>query len=40
MVDDLTRSHDEAYVAMLEDRRKWFNEMFYGLAAGPGKSPG
>ena len=40
MVDDLTRSHDEAYVAMLEDRRKWLNEMFYGLAAGPGKSPG
>ena len=40
MVDDLTRSHDEAYVAMLKDRRKWLNEMFYGLAAGPGKSPG
>ena len=34
MVDDLTRSHDEAYVAMLEDRRKWLNEMFDGLAAG------
>ena len=36
MVDDLTRSNDERYVAMLEDRRKWLNEMFYGLAAGPG----
>ena len=36
MVDDLTRSHDEAYVAMLKDRRKWLNEMFYGLATGPG----
>ena len=41
MVDDLTRSNDEGYVAMLEDRCKWLNEMFYGLAAGPGsgKSP-
>ena len=41
MVDDLTRSNDEHYVAMLEDRCKWLNEMFYGLAAGPGpgKSP-
>ena len=36
MVDDLTRSNDEHYVAMLEDRCKWLNEMFYGLAAGPG----
>ena len=34
MVDDLTRSNDEDYVAMLEDRRKWLNEMFYGLEAG------
>ena len=39
MVDDLTRSNDEGYDAMLKDRRKWCNEMFYGLAAGPGKSP-
>ena len=41
MVDDLTRSNDEDYVAMLEDRRKWLDEMFDGLAAGPGpgKSP-
>ena len=31
MVDDLTRSNDENYIAMLEDRRKWLNEMFYGL---------
>ena len=36
MVDHLTRSNDEDYVAMLEDRCKWLNEMFYGLAAGPG----
>ena len=36
MVDDLTRWDDKKYVAMLEDRRKWLNEMFYGLAAGPG----
>ncbi|MCY4499703.1 MAG: hypothetical protein OXC14_20775 [Rhodospirillaceae bacterium] len=33
MVDDLTRWNDEDYVAMLEDRRKWLNEMFDGLAA-------
>ena len=41
MVDDLTRSNDEDYDAMLEDRRKWLNEMFDGLVAGPGpgKSP-
>ena len=39
IVDDLTRSNDEDYVAMLEDRRKWLNEMFHGLAAGPGKNP-
>ena len=36
MVDDLTRRDDKKYVEMLEDRRKWLNEMFYGLAAGPG----
>ena len=36
MVDDLTRSNDEDYVAMLKDRCEWLNEMFYGLAAGPG----
>ena len=36
IVDDLTRSNDEDYVAMLEDRRKWLNEMFHELAAGPG----
>ena len=34
MVDHLTRSNDDKYVAMLEDRRKWLNEMFDGLAAG------
>ena len=36
MVDELTRSNNQKFVAMLEDRRKWLNEMFDGLAAGPG----
>ena len=39
MVDDLTRSNDKCYDVMLKDRRKWCNEMFYGLSAGPGPGP-
>lgn len=37
MVDDLARSNDKRYITLLEDRRKWLNEMFDGLLEAAGE---